>query len=258
MQVHILASGSTGNSVLVELGGKKILIDAGISARRIEQGLAGVGVKAGDLDCVLITHEHIDHIKGLDVFIRRHGIPVYTRPGTWEAIPCRCKLPAQCCCDIYENIDIGPVRIETFPISHDANDPVGFCFYWNQIKWTLATDLGIVTPEVKSALAHASVAILESNHDVDMLRTGPYPPFLKQRIKGIKGHLSNLDAARLLAYAGHEGPMQVFLAHLSKQNNTPSLAENTVSGFLTEEGYEVGRDIVLHRTHADRIASGVF
>ncbi|HBQ85503.1 MAG TPA: MBL fold metallo-hydrolase, partial [Syntrophomonas sp.] len=216
MQVHILASGSTGNSVLLQLGGKNILIDAGISARRIEQGLAGVGVKAGELDGVLITHEHIDHIKGLDVFIRRHKIPVYTRPGTWEGIPCRSKLPPQCCCDIYENIDIGPVRIETFPISHDASDPVGFCFYWSKIKWTLATDLGVITPEVKQALAHASLAILESNHDMEMLQTGPYPSFLKQRIKGIKGHLSNLDAARLLAYAGQQGPMQVFLAHLSK------------------------------------------
>jgi phosphoribosyl 1,2-cyclic phosphodiesterase len=255
MQVHILASGSTGNSVLLQLGGKKILVDAGISARRIEQGLAGVGVKAADLDCVLITHEHIDHIKGLDVFIRRHEIPVYTRPGTWEAIPCRCKLPAHCCRDIYEHIDLGAVRVEPFSISHDANDPVGFCFYWQQVKWTLATDLGIVTAQVKNALAHASLAIVESNHDVDMLQTGPYPFYLKQRIKGEKGHLSNLDAARLLAYAARTGPMQVFLAHLSQQNNTPSLAENTVSEFLRQQGYEIGKDIMLYRTHANRTAS---
>lgn len=257
MQAHILASGSTGNSVLLQLGGKNILIDAGISARRIEQGLTGVGVKPGELDCILITHEHIDHIKGLDVLVRRHGIPVYTRPGTWEGIPCRSKLPSQCCCDIYENIDIGSVRVETFPISHDANDPVGFCFFWQQTKWTLATDLGVITPEVKDALAHASLAILESNHDVDMLQSGPYPAFLKQRIKGSKGHLSNLDAARLLAYAGKHGRMEVFLAHLSQQNNTPSLAENTVSSFLAEQGYKVGQDIVLHRTHSVQTASYV-
>lgn len=255
MQVHILASGSTGNSVLLQLGGKNILIDAGISARRIEQGLAGVGVKAGELDCVLITHEHIDHIKGLDVLVRRHKVPVYTRPGTWEGIPCRSKLPSQCCCEIYNSLDIGPVTVETFPISHDANDPVGFCFFWQQTKCTLATDLGMITPPVKDAVKNARLAILESNHDLDMLQTGPYPSFLKQRIKGAKGHLSNLDAARLLASVGEQAPMEVFLAHLSQQNNTPSLAEKTVAGFLTEQGFEVGRDIILHRTHADRTAS---
>lgn len=255
MQVHILASGSTGNVVLLQIGDKNILVDAGISARRIEQGLAGVGLKASDLDCVLITHEHTDHIKGLDVFIRRHALPVYTRPATWEGIPCRAKLPVQCCRDIYEGIDLGKVRIETFPVSHDAADPVGFCFFWRDTKWTLATDLGMVTPVVKSALQEASLVILESNHDPQMLQTGPYPHFLKQRIKGARGHLSNLDAAHLLAGAGEGQRLNVFLAHLSQQNNTPSLAENTVAHYLADQGYEIGDDIILHRTHPDRTAS---
>jgi phosphoribosyl 1,2-cyclic phosphodiesterase len=161
----------------------------------------------------------------------------------------------RCCREIYDTLELGSVTIQTFPISHDANDPIGFCFFWQQIKCTLATDLGMITPPVMDALKNARLAVLESNHDVEMLQTGPYPSYLKKRIRGIQGHLSNIEAAQLLADTAGHGPMEVFLAHLSQQNNTPSLAERTVSGFLSQQGCEVGTDIILHRTHADRTAS---
>lgn len=255
MQLHILASGSTGNAVFIELGGRKLLIDAGISNRRIEKGLAAVGIQVDTLDGVLITHEHSDHIKGLEVLTKRHHVPIFARPATWSAIPGRDKIPRELRRELGNSLDLGDLKIELFPISHDAADPVGYCFYYKNSKWVLATDLGIVTRGVAEALAYADVAILESNHDLEMLTTGPYPAFLKKRIKGKQGHLSNHDAGQLLARIPRAKAMQVFLAHLSQQNNLPSLAVQTVSEVLYSCGCQVGEDIVLHRTYPNRTVS---
>src|SRR5690606_34555776 len=142
MQVHVLASGSTGNAVFLEMGKTKILIDAGISARRIEQGLDKIGCKASELDAILITHEHIDHIKGIDVLVRRHHIPVYARPKTWEMMGCRDKLPGSCIRYLESELELEDIFIKPFSISHDAVDPVGFCLHSGKYKWVLATDLG--------------------------------------------------------------------------------------------------------------------
>jgi len=255
MQLHILASGSTGNAVLIELGGRKLLIDAGISARRIEHGLNDVGIQLADLDGVLITHEHSDHVKGIPVLVKRHNLPIYARSATWEALPGNDKIPRECRRELRDSLDFGPVKVVPFATSHDAADPVGFCFYYQNIKWVLATDLGIVTRTVAQALANADVAVLESNHDVEMLRVGPYPAFLKQRIKGKQGHLSNHDAGQILAHIPRQRVMQVFLAHLSQHNNHPRLAEKTVSQVLQNYGCEVGEEIVLHRTYPNCTAS---
>lgn len=255
MEIHILASGSTGNTILVEMGNIKILVDAGISCRRIERGLAALGIRAGDLDGVLITHEHVDHIKGVPVMAKKHRLPIFARPGVWDTMPERDKIPSECRREIGDQIDIGAVKVIPFPISHDAVDPVGYTFFYKNFKWTVATDLGIVTRPVMEALAYSDVAVLESNHDVEMLQTGPYPSFLKQRIRGKRGHLSNHDAGILLARTPRSRNMQVFLAHLSQQNNHPQLAEQTVTNLLLANGCAVGEDIVLHRTYPDSIAS---
>jgi phosphoribosyl 1,2-cyclic phosphodiesterase len=191
LQVHILASGSTGNAVFLQFGSTKVLVDVGISARRIERGLGELGVGASELDGILITHEHNDHIKGLDVLVRRYEIPVYARPGTWEQIPCRPRLPVQCCQSFQDGFELKGVWVEPFSISHDAVDPVGFAFCYDKKRCVLATDLGVVTPQVEAAMHNAQVLILESNHDLDMLHRGPYPPYLKRRIRSPKGHLSN-------------------------------------------------------------------
>lgn len=252
MQIHILASGSTGNAAFIEMGGRKILIDAGISTRRIEKGLAEVGFDPSQLDAVLITHEHIDHIKGLDVLVRRYKVPVYTRPATWEKIPCRDKLPRECCCELGSSLDLGTMKIVPFAISHDAADPVGFCLLHSRSKTVLATDLGKITPTVEAALAYSNHLILESNHDPLMLKEGPYPSYLKKRISGPQGHLSNQEAGILLARVAHKGVMQVFLAHLSQQNNFPHLAIGTVNGILQEKDCH---EIMLRRTYPAATAS---
>ncbi len=255
MQIHILASGSTGNAVFIEMGGRKLLIDAGISNRRIERGLAEVGFKVDNLDGVLITHEHSDHIKGIQVLVKRHHIPIYARPATWAAMPERDKIPRELRRELEDSLNFGGLKIETFPVSHDAVDPVGFCFYYKKNKWVLATDLGMITQSVAEALAYADVAVLESNHDLEMLAVGPYPEFLKRRIKGKQGHLSNYDAGQILARIPRRHAMNVFLAHLSKQNNLPHLAESTVSDVLCSCGCQIGDDVVLHRTYPDRTVS---
>lgn len=255
MQVHVLASGSTGNAVFFNMGKTKILIDAGISARRIEQGLDKIGVKASDLDAILITHEHTDHVKGIDVLVRRHHIPVYARPKTWEMISCRDKLPNNCIRYLESELMLQDIYIKPFTISHDAVDPVGFCLHREKCKFVLATDLGVVTKEVEEAISLADLVILESNHDLAMLKNGSYPMFLKNRIIGSKGHLSNVQAGKLLAKVKKKPNMRVFLAHLSQENNLPHIAEKTVANILKEEGCLVGEEVILHRTFPQTISS---
>ena len=255
MQIHILASGSTGNAVLVEMGGRKILVDAGISCRRIERGLAAVGVTVGDLDGILITHEHSDHIKGVPVLVKKHRVPVYARRATWACMTVAHSLPRECRREIGDKIDFGALQVIPFPISHDAVDPVGYGFYYKDYKWVVATDLGMITRSVAEAVAYADVAVLESNHDPQMLQTGPYPYYLKQRIRGKQGHLSNYEAGYLLARIPRVRHMQVFLAHLSQHNNLPQLAERTVSDVLHDHNCAVGEVVVLHRTFPDRTVS---
>lgn len=255
MQVHVLASGSTGNAVYFNMGETRVLIDAGISARRIEQGLAQVGVKASDLDAILITHEHTDHIKGIDVLVRRHHVPVFARPKTWEMISCRDKLPSHCIRFLEAELELQEMYIKPFAISHDAVDPVGFCLHYQNSKYVLATDLGVVTKSVEEAVSLADLVILESNHDINMVRTGDYPAFLKRRILGDVGHLSNIEAGKLLAKVKKKPNMRVFLAHLSQNNNLPSLAENTVAQVLQDNGCILGEEVILHRTSAQQLCS---
>ncbi len=258
MQIHILASGSTGNCILLQMGATRLLVDAGISTRRIEKGLAELGIKTGELDGILVTHEHSDHVKGLPLLAKKYDIPVYTRGATWEMLPGREKIPDQCFKMIGQSFSVGQIDIEAFAISHDAADPVGFCFYYRRKKWVVATDLGKVTPEVVQALSYADVAVLESNHDINMLKNGSYPAFLKQRILGQRGHLSNLEAAQLLCTIPRQERMKVFLAHLSQQNNHPAVAERTVASLLKANGCKLGQDVTILSTYPDSRASLVF
>lgn len=255
MRIHVLASGSTGNAVLFSLGGNLILIDAGISARRIERGMAALGYRAGDLTAILVTHEHKDHIAGLEVLARRHNLPVYTRPKTWKVLDCRDRIPAGCIQEIEDQFCVGGVLIETFSLSHDAVDPVGYCLHYRGKKIVLATDLGTLSPTVEAALAMSQAIVLESNHDPEMLSQGPYPAFLKKRIRSPYGHLSNQQAALLLSRIPRPPVLQVLLAHLSQHNNTPGLARETVGSILANKGCSVGEDILLYQTHPQMTSS---
>ncbi|MGI5911315.1 MAG: MBL fold metallo-hydrolase [Syntrophomonadaceae bacterium] len=255
MEVHILASGSTGNVAYFKFGNIRILVDVGISTRRIENKLRAIGVKLEDFDGVLITHEHIDHVKGLDVLIRRYHLPVFTRTATWEAIPCHHKLPEKCFNAIEKEFKIGEVKIKAHNISHDAADPVGFSFEYRRKKWVIATDMGTITNNIWQALTGADLAVLECNHDLNMLINGPYPGYLKKRILGRYGHLSNYHAAAVIAGINPKHKMQVFLAHLSQQNNQPDLALKMVSHLLNKKGCKNGSNIDLHLTYPDKTIS---
>lgn len=255
MQIHVLASGSTGNATFIKLGNANILIDAGISSRRIKNSLSAVGMAIENLDGVLVTHEHRDHVAGLATLTKKYHLPVYTRPETWQAMYCRKDLPTECCCEMNSSLDIKQVKIESFAISHDAADPVGYNLYYQGKKCSVATDLGFVTNTVKNALKGADAMVFESNHDIDMLKTGSYPWYLKKRIMSNKGHLSNTDAGWTLANLDRKQHTDVFLAHISQENNRPELAEKTVKDILLQQGCVLGQDISIQTTYPDRTAS---
>jgi len=255
MQVHVLASGSTGNAIFLDFKHTKILVDAGISTRRIKNSLSELGTSIEELDGVFITHEHRDHVSGLATMTKKYNVPVYASMNTWSAMYCRELLPVQCCKVLCESMDIGQVKVEPFSISHDAADPVGFSFYNGNMKCSVVTDLGFVTEIVKKAIALSDVLVLESNHDIEMLEKGVYPWHLKRRIMSNRGHLSNFDAGWALARLEKKPSMQVFLAHMSQKNNDLELAMNTVSTILTQQGYTLGKEIELYPTYPDRIVS---
>ena len=257
MKIHVLASGSTGNAIFIDMDETKVLVDAGISTRRIKQSLDSLGEKVEDLDGVFITHEHRDHVNGLTSLLKKYKIPAYTRPDTWQSMYCRSALPDSCCNDLKDSLDIGNIKIEPFSISHDAADPVGFQLFGKGKKVSVATDLGFVTPTVKEALSLSDVLVLESNHDVDMLKNGSYPWYLKKRILSNRGHLANNDAGWTLANLNRKSHTHVFLAHLSQENNCPELAKDTVAKILTSQGCELDKDISLHLTYPEQV-SGLF
>ncbi len=224
MHVCVLGSGSRGNSTYVSDGVTSILVDAGFSARETERRLESRGLSAADLNAIIITHEHGDHVRGVARLARRHRLPVYLTSGSHRgADPIR-DLPQ------LSHIRCGgPFRIRTlaihpFSISHDAGDPCGFTIGGNGSRIGIATDLGHVTNLVTEHLRGCRLLVLEANHDPQMLKDGPYPWFLKQRIRGRTGHLSNEESSRLLAEIRGAGLTQVVLAHLSETNNTPEKA----------------------------------
>jgi len=255
VQVHVLASGSSGNAIFLDFGGPKILVDAGIGIRQLRTALAQAGAALKDLDAVLITHEHHDHIRGLAALAVQCRVPVYARPAVWRAMAGQELVPSECRRDLPDRLVLESVAVDVFPISHDAVDPVGFSFSCRGTKCTVATDLGAVTSCVRDALRASEIIILEANHDIEMLVGGPYPWFLKRRILGDKGHLSNRAAAETLAALPRDRRRHVFLAHLSRKNNCPQIASRTVSSVLERQGVNIGHEINLYITHHDALTS---
>lgn len=226
--VHSLASGSSGNCILVRNGGTAIIIDAGLGIRTLVPILGSAGVDAADLSAILITHEHSDHIAGAVSLARRHRVPIIANADTLAAIEGAEHVPHRVL-DIGEEMALDGLLIRPFPISHDAVQPVGYHVSNSSATVCIATDTGIITPEMREAATEADLLIVESNHDSEMLRIGPYPWYLKQRISSDVGHLSNETAARLLMDIADSGrTLTVWLAHLSKTNNSPRVAFNTV------------------------------
>jgi len=229
VNVCILASGSRGNAIYVSRGETSILIDAGLSGIQIQRRMASRGIKPENLDAILVTHEHSDHILGAGVLSRRYHLPVYISRDTKKAAGTALgKINKVNHFSPGESFNINGMCIHPFSISHDAVDPSGFTITSGNKKIGIATDLGIATSMVKEHLKQCALLIIESNHDPEMLDKGPYPWPLKQRIKSRTGHLSNPDAAKLITEVQSSTLSHIILGHLSHENNTPEIAENTV------------------------------
>ena len=240
LTVHTFASGSEGNCLLISGEQTHILLDAGISCKRITCSLAALGLRMEDVDAILITHEHSDHISGLATLVKHHHLPIYATAATARQLgyriagiePLLCHIAAR---DVFR---VGEIKVTTFPTSHDAADSVDYRFDSDSSIGVL-TDTGYVTDEASEALSGVDLLVLESNHDVEWLKSGPYPYSLQQRILGDYGHLSNETAARFASQMAQSGTMQFVLAHLSRENNTPQRALETVAQAVTAFGAAV-------------------
>lgn len=238
LRAAVLGSGSGGNAVVVESGDFRVLIDAGFSCKELERRLRLVGIEPATIAAVLLTHEHEDHIKGVDRFARKHRLPVYLTAGTMlgtvlgeEVVPRTVRIESG------RPFEVGPFAVEAFSIPHDAREPVGFVLQdGGGRRLGLAGDIGCRTQLAWGRLAELDCLLLETNHDLEMLRSGPYPWALKQRVAGRHGHLSNREAADGLPELLAARLRFVVLYHLSRTNNLPALAAAEVAETLAREG----------------------
>jgi phosphoribosyl 1,2-cyclic phosphodiesterase len=250
MRLVVLGSGSQGNAVVIEAGGRRLLVDAGFSGREIKRRLAKVGLTPEDLHGVVLTHEHLDHVRGVERFCRKRRVPIYATAGTVGGMtlrpevaalvrPCRSGVP----------FEAAGFAVELFTVPHDAREPVGVVVEdpVGGGRVGLVADLGCRSRLAWARLAGVHALLLEANHDLEMLRNGPYPWPLKQRVAGRHGHLSNADAADGLPELAHEGLQHVVLYHLSQVNNLPALAAAVV-----------GEELARLRTKAELTISGQF
>ncbi len=293
-----LASSSAGNSYFISSGKTRILIDAGISCAKIKKSLASIGESVEELDAIFVTHEHSDHVKGLKVLLKKYSIPLFmnqgTLEGTVETLGWNRVLDLDstetdgflfkgedvCCSEV----DAGPelrhrcyqfskgkavvigsredgsaIRVTAYPVSHDATDPV--CYKVDCLDTSLGviTDLGWIAPEVVDIFQGVDFLHIESNYDAELLQMGPYPSFLKHRILGETGHLSNEDAARIVSEMLQGGRLKhVVLGHLSKHNNHPDLAYETVRSFVAKRGFVAGDDYELEVSFREQVGKVYF
>ena len=239
-----LYSGSSGNSLLIQSDNTNILVDSGESAKKIENALSSINVLPQNIDAIIVTHEHTDHIKSLGTLSKKYKIPVYAAKETWYAMP-----------NQYEKIDIslrkllypskefviGDLKINPFPIPHDAANPCGFNIIHDNKQISIATDLGHVTKNILEELEQSCFIMLESNYDSELLKFSKYPYNLKKRISGEFGHLSNTDAGKLISHLYRKNLASVMLGHLSKENNFPELAYKTVVDELINNNCDISK-----------------
>lgn len=250
-----LFSGSSGNASLVCSGRVKILIDAGLSGKRLEEALRSIGEDIRDIRGILITHEHNDHITGVGVLSRKHNIPVFATGPTWEAANGKLGSVQTKHTRVIDKsaFYIGDLLIEPFETPHDAADPVGYCVTCGSRKIAVATDLGWFPQKLEYKLHSCDLVLLEANHDTGMLAAGRYPYTLKERIRSRHGHLSNDEAGDAAARLVAAGVTSVLLGHLSRENNAEQLAYRTVTDALLSRGIAPGRDMSLGVAFRDQV-----
>lgn len=253
MRFSVLASGSTGNAVYVENDEHAFLVDVGLSGKKMEELFAKIDREMKKLTGLLVTHEHSDHIKGLGVIARKYKVPVYANAKTWAAmdglvgdIPVDLRFQF----DMETTKSFGSLSIESFAVSHDAADPMFYVFHENNRKLAIITDTGYVSDRMKGIIRGADSFVFESNHDVGMLQMGKYPWSIKRRILSDVGHVSNEDAAVAMSDVVFDKPTQIYLSHLSKDNNMKELARLSVTQTLQSCGIIAGEYVHLHDTDA--------
>ncbi|MBR6523013.1 MAG: MBL fold metallo-hydrolase [Clostridia bacterium] len=235
-----LVSGSSGNALYLEHKNTKILIDCGISCARICEALKSISVNPAEIDGIVVTHEHSDHVSGVRVFSNKFGCKVYAGEKTLENISSFEPVVV----NAEKSFCIGEIEVMPFDIPHDAAQPFGYTFMLGKTKLSVATDMGRIDAHVAEKVRGSEFVFLESNHDINMLLEGPYPYYLKERIRGSEGHLSNEQCASLATALARTGTKRIVLGHLSNTNNTPELALKTVSDALSCEGFKPG-DVLL-------------
>lgn len=248
-----LYSGSSGNSIFISSECGSVLVDAGLPGKSIEKALKDIDEDAAKIDGIFVTHEHIDHVKGVGVMSRRYDIPIYANELTWKGMAKNIgKIKEENIRIINkESIYIKDMHISCFPIPHDAADPMGYTVSCGNKKVSVATDLGHFSKEVENAVKNSDVVLLESNHDVGMLKFGPYPYSLKRRILSDIGHLSNDACGEAIVSMIKYNTKRVILGHLSKTNNYPELAYETVVSVLRENGVKLNDDISVYMAERD-------
>lgn len=257
-QYSILASGSSGNSFYLETDQKKILVDAGLSGKKITSLLAEIDRKPEDLDAILVTHEHSDHIHGIGVLARKYGMDIYANQETWQAMEGKLGTIATSQKHIFElgvTKTFGDVDIESFGVSHDAAAPQFYRFMKDDKSLVMLTDTGYVSDRMLGIIGNADAYLIETNHDVEILRAGSYSWNLKQRILSDKGHLCNEDGADAMIRALGNRTKRIYLGHLSKENNIKELAHMTMVNQLDQAGLGVGVDFQVYDTSPDTATS---
>lgn len=251
LKISILASGSSGNAIYLESSKTKLLVDSGLSGKKIAELMSQINRDPKELDAILVTHEHSDHIQGVGVMSRRYDLDIYANDKTWQAMGSKIgKIKNEHKFLFDKNIlkSIGDIDVLSFPVSHDAIDPQFYAFQKNNKQFVILTDTGYVNDQMRSSLKNADAYLIESNHDVSMLRMGPYPWSLKQRILSDKGHLSNDDGALALVDLLGNKTKRVYLGHLSKENNMKEIARDTFKDTLLKKDLAVQKDFFLYDT----------
>ena len=250
----VLASGSSGNSALLATGSTRILVDAGLSVKELGRRLALMGEEIERLDAILITHEHCDHIAGLPALARSRKLraPIYLSRLTVPMIDWGESQPRLETFQAGASFEIGDIEVNSFSVPHDAADPVGFCFETGGVRVAAVTDLGYIPESVKYHLRRTDLVLLEANHDLEMLKVGPYPWSVKQRVMSRVGHLSNLVMAEYLEQELPDRVSHLVLGHLSEQNNHPEIVRESARRALEARGLQARLTIAQPHTPSER------